>query len=138
MTISRRLPEALRNGFWLIWSDFSIIAQSRLLQGSEVGDYSGQQLIVLADSRTSLDLVFSKWDYAEATRHKHHFFPWQARAAGVQLAQCDATHVIAKPCRVFRISDGPRPAPDPRTLTASETRWENRAYAEILPAGYRG
>lgn len=85
-TISRQLPEALRGDFRLIWSDFSIIAHSRLLQGSEVGDYSGQQLIVLAHSRTSLDLVFSKWGYAEATRQKHHFFHWQARAAGVQGA----------------------------------------------------
>lgn len=80
--IRNLLPQALQGDFRMIWQDFSIVAEGRLTQGGD--GYTGNQLIFLAWSNTSLDLIFSKWGYGETTRKGgHHFFHWQARTAGV-------------------------------------------------------
>jgi hypothetical protein len=82
--IRNQLPLALRADFAMIWADFNIIADRRLSQGGD--GYTGNQMIFVAWSRTSLDLIFSKWGYGESTRKGHHFFHWQARTQGVQGA----------------------------------------------------
>ena len=82
--IRTKLPQALQGDFRLIWDDFSVIGALRLSQGAE--GYSGHQLILVAWSGTSFDLVFSKYGYADNTRRNHHFFHWQARLQGVNGA----------------------------------------------------
>jgi hypothetical protein len=84
-TIQQELPAGLRGDFRMIWEDFSVIGKLRFAD-SDKGDYSGDQLIFLAYSRVSLDLIFSKWGYGDNCRRNHHFFHWQARLVGVENA----------------------------------------------------
>ena len=74
----------LQGDMALLWDDFALIIGRRIGNGTDLGGYSGESLVVFSFGNTGFDIVFSKYGYGERTRENHHFFHWQSRLTGLE------------------------------------------------------
>ena len=79
-----KAAQPLHGDMALLWDDFALIVGRRIGNGTDLGGYSGESLVVFSFGNTGFDIVFSKYGYGETTRESHHFFHWQSRLTGLE------------------------------------------------------